>query len=183
MPCLPSFIQELLRKKMFGSAAPSFLTIRKMKSKSDTDTFEKYRDTPPISIAILLQKYALLLAESSIYTTNLYHDTPPIVSRCFCRSIGVRGRWNTPNATHAKERTCSSAAQIFATQLSAISKPVVWGTRGLHPGFPWLRWPDSRESIRRFARIARFSRIVVPEPNPLSANRALQGAKTCESPV
>ena len=41
-------------------------------------SFEKYRDTPPISIAILLQKYALLLAESSIYTTNLYHDTPPI---------------------------------------------------------------------------------------------------------
>ena len=29
-----------------------------------------YRDT--------LQKYALLLAESSIYATNLYHDTPPI---------------------------------------------------------------------------------------------------------
>ena len=27
---------------------------------------------------ILLQKYALLLAESSIYTTNLYRDTPPI---------------------------------------------------------------------------------------------------------
>ena len=44
----------------------------------DLDTFEKCRDTPPISIAILLQKYALLLAESSIYTTNLYHDTPPI---------------------------------------------------------------------------------------------------------
>ena len=41
--------------------------------------FEKYRDTPPISIAILLQKYALRLAESNIiYTTNLYHDTPPI---------------------------------------------------------------------------------------------------------
>ena len=36
---------------------------------------EKYRDTPPISIAILLQKYALPLAESSLYTTNLYHDT------------------------------------------------------------------------------------------------------------
>ena len=47
-------------------------------SSIDPDTFEKYRDTPPISIAILLQKYALLLAESSMYTTNLYHDTPPI---------------------------------------------------------------------------------------------------------
>ena len=39
---------------------------------------EKYRGTPPISIAILLPKYALPLAESSIYTTNLYHETPPI---------------------------------------------------------------------------------------------------------
>ena len=35
-------------------------------------------DTPPISITILLRKYAILLAESSIYATNLYHDTPPI---------------------------------------------------------------------------------------------------------
>ena len=52
--------------------------FRRIKSTPDPDTFEKYRDTPPISIAILLQKYALLLAESSIYTTNLYHDTAPI---------------------------------------------------------------------------------------------------------
>ena len=27
---------------------------------------------------MLLQKYALPLTESGIYTTNLYHDTPPI---------------------------------------------------------------------------------------------------------
>ena len=52
--------------------------IRRATSTPDPDTFEKYRDTPPISIAILLQKYALLWAESSIYTTNLYHDTAPI---------------------------------------------------------------------------------------------------------
>ena len=38
----------------------------------DPDTFEKYRDTPPISIA------PSSLAESSIYTTKLYHDTAPI---------------------------------------------------------------------------------------------------------
>ena len=52
--------------------------IRRVTSIPDPDILEKYRDTPPISIAILLQKYALPLAESSIYTTNLYHDTPPI---------------------------------------------------------------------------------------------------------
>ena len=39
---------------------------------------KKIRDTPLICIAILLQKYALFLAESSIYTTNLYHDAAPI---------------------------------------------------------------------------------------------------------
>ena len=54
------------------------LAIRRVELTPDPDTFEKYRDTPPISIAILLQKHALFLAESSIYTTNLYHDTPPI---------------------------------------------------------------------------------------------------------
>ena len=53
-------------------------TIRRVKSTPDPDTFGKYRDTPPICIAILLQKYALFLAERSIYTTNLYHDTAPI---------------------------------------------------------------------------------------------------------
>ena len=30
--------------------------------------------------------------------------------------------WKSPDATH----------------YSGISKPVVWGTRGLHPGFPWF---------------------------------------------
>ena len=56
----------------------SLSQLGRVKSTPDPDAFEKHRDTPPISIAILLQKYALLLAESSIYTTNLYHDTPPI---------------------------------------------------------------------------------------------------------
>ena len=51
--------------------------VRRDQSTPDPNTFEKYRDTPPISIAILLQKYALL-SESCIYTTNSYHDTAPI---------------------------------------------------------------------------------------------------------
>ena len=50
-------------------------SFRRVKSAPDPDTFQKYRDTPPTSIAILLHMYALLLAESSTYTTNLYHDT------------------------------------------------------------------------------------------------------------
>ena len=52
--------------------------VRRVESAPDPDTFEKYRDIPPISIATLLQKYALLFAEGSNYTPNLYHDTPSI---------------------------------------------------------------------------------------------------------
>ena len=77
--------------------------VRRVESTPDPDTLEKYRDTPPTSIAILLQKHALFLAESSIYTIRL-----PFVSRYFCRSIRVRGRWNTPEfASHfpANSRT------------------------------------------------------------------------------
>ena len=54
------------------------IQIRRVKSAPDPGTFEEHRDTPPISIAILLQKYALLVPESTIYTANLYHDTAPI---------------------------------------------------------------------------------------------------------
>ena len=53
--------------------------FRRIQSTPDPDTFEKYRDAPPISIAVLFWlKYALLLAESTIYTTTLYRDMPPI---------------------------------------------------------------------------------------------------------
>ena len=75
----------------------SLASSRRVTSTPDPDAFEKYCNATPISIAILLQMYALLLA-SSIYTTTLYHDTPPIfVLRYFGRSIRVRGHWNTPN--------------------------------------------------------------------------------------
>ena len=63
------------------------------RDKSTPAYFEKYRNTPPIFNRYTLAKVCLLLAESSIYTTNLYHDTVPIVLRYFCRSIrsGVVG--------------------------------------------------------------------------------------------
>ena len=47
-------------------------------STPDRDTFEKYRDTPPICITMRLQKYALLLVGSSVYTTHLYYVALPI---------------------------------------------------------------------------------------------------------
>ena len=45
--------------------------FRKIKSTPDPDT-------PPICVAMLLQNYALFLAESSIYTANLCHDAAPM---------------------------------------------------------------------------------------------------------
>ena len=65
----------------------------------DPDTFEKYRDTPPISIATLLQKYALLLAESSAYTTNLYRDTPPICTAILLQKYQGQGSLEHPQST------------------------------------------------------------------------------------
>ena len=63
-------------------SAPFFLCpsyrVRRVESTPDPNTFENYRDTPPQFYRDTFAKYALLLAESSIYTTNLYHDTPPI---------------------------------------------------------------------------------------------------------
>ena len=75
-----------LQVRWFSRRGPNYSLYRKPVLKNcrrveltpDPDTFEKYRDTPPISSAILWQKYALLLAESSLYTTDLHHDTPPI---------------------------------------------------------------------------------------------------------
>ena len=43
----------------------SHLMCQRIKSTPGPDTFEKYRSTPPISSAILLQEYVLLLAENS----------------------------------------------------------------------------------------------------------------------
>ena len=62
-----------------GKAFKNCVEIRTVKSTPDPDTFEEYRDTPSISVAILLQKYALLLAESSIYTTNRITIPLPLV--------------------------------------------------------------------------------------------------------
>ena len=58
-PCAPS------PNHFFEVSDPCSRHSGSQKSTPDPDTYEKYRDTPPISIALLLQKYALLLAESS----------------------------------------------------------------------------------------------------------------------
>ena len=66
--------------------------LRRVRSTPDPNTFEKYRNTPPSSIAILLQKYALLLPESGICTTNLYCDTAaPICIAILSQKCQVQG--------------------------------------------------------------------------------------------
>ena len=63
-----------------GAARYSF-NPRRVKSTPDPNTCEKVSRYTSHFYRILLQKYALLLAESSIYTTNVYHDTPPTLKQ------------------------------------------------------------------------------------------------------
>ena len=71
--------------------------LRRVESTPHPNTFEKYRDTPPISMAYFCKSMP------SSWHKMVY--TPPIciairlpfVSWYFCRSIGVRGRWDTAN--------------------------------------------------------------------------------------
>ena len=74
----PSAFTESRSESSVSSSQHMIFVPKRISGESHRPTYEKYRDTPPISIAILLQKHALLLAKSSIYTTNLYHDTAPI---------------------------------------------------------------------------------------------------------
>ena len=63
-----------------GMGLMSMPIVRRVKPTPDPDTSEKYHETSPISIAILWQKYALLLAESGMYTSNLYRDAFPSIA-------------------------------------------------------------------------------------------------------
>ena len=87
--------KSLLRKSGVGGGGQILIlnNVRRVKSTPDPD---KYRDAPPISIAILFQ--------SMPSSWQKIADTPPIcitirlpfVLLYFCKSIGVRGRSNTP---------------------------------------------------------------------------------------
>ena len=67
--------------------------FRKVKSTPDPDIFCQVSRYTSHFYRNALANYALLLAESRIYTTNLSIQMRlPKVSRYFCRSIRVRGR-------------------------------------------------------------------------------------------
>ena len=73
--------------------------------------FEKYRDTPPISIAILCKSMPSFW-QRVVYTPPICITIRlPFVSRCFCRSIRVRGRWNTPKL-HISLQKCLTDREL-----------------------------------------------------------------------
>ena len=73
---------------------------------------KKYRDTPPISIAYFCTSMPSSW-QKVVYTPPICITIRlPFVSRYFCRSIRVRGRWDTPNKNWIFLR--SSPSQISA---------------------------------------------------------------------
>ena len=80
--------------------SPSLLSphLPEVTSTPDPKSYEKYRGTPPISIAIVLQKYALFLPESLIviYTTSLCHDMAPLCIPIFLQKYEDQGAFEQP---------------------------------------------------------------------------------------
>ena len=86
---IPCFDHSMLTCLEVRGRLPSY---RRVTSIPDRDAFEKYCDATPTCLAMLLQKYALLLVEISGYTTDVYEMHLPCVSWCFCTSIrGCQG--------------------------------------------------------------------------------------------
>ena len=99
------------------------------------------------------------------YACIFYAPTspPPIFFAGKCRNLG---RDSISCCRESGEELSSSAASCWKTPSSkeyptatAFSSSLRAPCCCMTPLV--LRWPDSRESIRRFARIARFSRILV----------------------
>ena len=67
---------------------PNNSLLRRVTPIPDPYIFERHRDTRPMSIAILLLKYARFLVGSSTQTTHLYGIYLPFVSRCFVEALG-----------------------------------------------------------------------------------------------
>ena len=96
----------------------SLRLLRRVKSTPDPDTFEKYRDTPPISMAYFCKSMPPSW-QKVVYTPPICITIRlPFVSRYFCKSIGVRGRWNTP-----KLRFCDWAFHLgIPSRIEGASK-------------------------------------------------------------
>ena len=77
--------------------------FRRVKSTPDPDTSEMYRNTPPISTAIVFAKHAAPSWLKEVYTRPISITIRlPFASPDCCRSIMVRGHRHTLNTCHAK---------------------------------------------------------------------------------
>ena len=86
--------QPKLLVHWFPSVTPKF---RRVKSTPGFDIFEKYSDTPPISMSYFCKSMPSSW-QKVVYTPPICITIRlPFASRYFCGSIRVRGRWNTPN--------------------------------------------------------------------------------------
>ena len=104
---------------------------------------KKYRDTHPIPIAILLQKYAPLLAESSIHTTNLYHDTPPICIDDTLQKYLCQG-----SLEHSQTKKCNPLpSKHMPTFLSKTHKNSRGWTVDFEKTTPHGRWGQGPDSV------------------------------------
>ena len=68
-------------------------------------------------------------------------DAPDQKLQAGPRNLGKIGIWvrMSMTRTRGRPRLQGGARKLRQKHLfSGISKPVVWGTRGLHPGFPWF---------------------------------------------
>ena len=72
--------------------------FRRAKLPHDPDIFEKFRDAPPVFMAMILSKYALLFAESSINTTSLHHNTAPLCIAMLLQKYEGQGSLEHPQS-------------------------------------------------------------------------------------
>ena len=103
--------------KSIAAGLLSTTLFRRTTSTPDPDTFEKHRDTPSISFAILLHKYAHILAESSVYTTNFQEAAQYLPKG--------RSRRMPPSVLHFNGVVCSNT--LFS-KTSALTNSLLFRT-------------------------------------------------------
>ena len=94
------------------------ILLRRVKATPDPNTCEKVSRYTSYFYGILLQMYALPVAGSSIYTTNLYHDTPPIcIAILFAEVLGSGVVGTLPIYGHEDLSEMRGNLEIFRSQV------------------------------------------------------------------
>ena len=117
---------------------------------------KKYRDTPPISMAYFCKSMPSLW-QKVVYTPPICITIRlPFVSRYFCGSIRVRGRWDTPNfcpiLTSAELTISKHKHHLRCTRIvTFVANP---RTNPRSPQILWRSWEIGREDFLQSAKIA-----------------------------